>query len=360
MGWCKKVGMVAATVLSAVVLWLVWVVWDANRYTPIGLEAATALGAADGARFLVLPDGRLLEYFDYGDPSETDLVLLGLHGGATTGKGSEWSINAALGLSLRPRPSPSPSPEPSTSETPLGPRRVIAPTYPGFGLSTPHDQGSGATLGSYGDDVCALLGHLGIKRVIVLGGSLGGAVGISVAHSVARSGHTQLLGVLLGAPGIPAMPDFGGFAQLIPDPANGFIQHRLMPTLLGPVVIKYLYASAFSKPAEEIFATFGELPFAGMEAMAQDMIRSQRYYNRGQPDLMKIITTPAQHYDFPAFVRDLAEVPIHIWQGDNDTMVALGHKHTTLTIVSGASHFWLRHLAEEPLEIMLKQLGLKK
>lgn len=331
---CFKVVFVLG-VLTAFGMFII--VWDANRVLP---PIDPLLIENDGGHAFILPDGRLLEYFDFGD-FHSDVVV-GQHGGVTTGKGFEPGL-----------------PE----------WRVIAPTYPGFGCSTPDFNG---TMLSYGQDVALLLKHLGIKRVVVVGGSWGGSLGLSIAYSTAKLGFTSVRGVLIGAPAMPKTPDFPGFSSMIVEPTNYVIQHYLMPSPLGPVIVKYLYTSMFQKDPAELFATFGEKPFPDMYKMVEDMRRSIRWSFFGQPNLLKIGTTTRHHFDFADISAVLSTASIRVWNGDADEQVPAacsqylvdklkqyGHTDVTLTLVQNGTHFWIRNIVGEPLKLLMEELRNK-
>jgi len=103
---------------------------------------------------LLLRDGRVLAWDEYGDLGGR--AVLWFHGAPSCRlEGrlfAEWA--SANGV------------------------RVIVPDRPGMGRSTPSP---GATVGSWSSDVVALLDHLGLARVSVMGGSGGGPYVLGLA-----------------------------------------------------------------------------------------------------------------------------------------------------------------------------------
>jgi pimeloyl-ACP methyl ester carboxylesterase len=73
-----------------------------------------------------------------------------------------------------------------------GENRVVAMDLPGYGLS-PAAPRKSFTIEGYGADVAALVEHLGLSRVILVGNSLGGPVAIEAAR---RLGKERVLGVV--------------------------------------------------------------------------------------------------------------------------------------------------------------------
>ena len=79
-----------------------------------------------------------------------------------------------------------------TIEAFAGERRVAAMDLPGYGRS-PAGPRERFTIGGYGEDVAALVEHLEIGRVILVGNSLGGPVALEAAR---RLGRERVLGVV--------------------------------------------------------------------------------------------------------------------------------------------------------------------
>lgn len=140
--------------------------------------ATTAL--RDNLR-LTLPDGRTLGYAECGPPDGHPLLFF--HGFPASRLEITGLADAATKASLR----------------------VIGPDRPGFGVSTPQLD---RQIIDWPADVTALLAHMGLERVAVLGGSGGGPYALACAAAIPDS--LSAVGVLAGAPpwtaGLQDMP----------------------------------------------------------------------------------------------------------------------------------------------------------
>ena len=116
---------------------------------------------------VILPDGRLLGYAEYGDPSGAP--IFGFHG--TPGSRLMFSLAhpAALDLGIR----------------------LIAPERPGFGISTYQ---RGRTLASYAIDIADFADALGIGQFAVAGVSGGGPY--AAACAALLPGRVSALGLV--------------------------------------------------------------------------------------------------------------------------------------------------------------------
>lgn len=129
------------------------------------------------AHSLILPDGRRLEWLEWGDPAGTPLVYM--HGD--------------FGLVRWPAPA-----ERAARASGL---RAIAPIRAGYGGSDPHAPDADLTR-AVALDVAALLDHLGVSRtaVLTIGGDLRFAVGLS------RIRPRLVSDIIAGAPELPRLP----------------------------------------------------------------------------------------------------------------------------------------------------------
>jgi pimeloyl-ACP methyl ester carboxylesterase len=87
------------------------------------------------AEVLTLPDGRMLGFDDVGDPAGSPVLFVHGTPDSRRARHPDDGVAAAAGV------------------------RLVAVDRPGFGLSTPHPDG---TVGSFADDVVALADHLGV------------------------------------------------------------------------------------------------------------------------------------------------------------------------------------------------------
>ncbi|HEX2864527.1 MAG TPA: alpha/beta hydrolase, partial [Deinococcales bacterium] len=104
---------------------------------------------------VVLPDGRVLAWREWGDPDGRPLVYC--TGAGLTGR-LAFGVAAAR----------------------AGGWRVLAPDRPGLGASSPHP---GKTLASWVEDARAWLSELGLRRPAVLGFSQGAPFALALLHA---------------------------------------------------------------------------------------------------------------------------------------------------------------------------------
>ncbi|KAI9002489.1 Alpha/Beta hydrolase protein [Hyaloraphidium curvatum] len=156
----------------------------AVRATSAPSPRATERAIADaGGATLILPDDRLLEYFEHGDRS-SPRVLLAIHGAQTTGNLfallDPWARRAGI--------------------------RIVAPTLPGFGHSSfPHD---GYSPKSWVRDAEFLLGSLGIREFDLLGTSLGSIHAATLAATIPAPFHVRNIALYVAfAPFEPGVHD---------------------------------------------------------------------------------------------------------------------------------------------------------
>ena len=118
--------------------------------------------APDGqreVRILITRDGRDLEVWLAGPPD--GLPLVDHHGTPSCGRPTDRLVRAATERGIR----------------------LICPTRPGYGGSSPRP---GRTVADVTADVADVLDHLGVQRVLVLGGSGGGPHALATAAGLAR------------------------------------------------------------------------------------------------------------------------------------------------------------------------------
>jgi pimeloyl-ACP methyl ester carboxylesterase len=129
-----------------------------------------------------LPDGRTLAWTESADPAGVPLLLLHGTPGGRLGPAAQVARYTTMGL------------------------RVIAPERPGYGRSTARP---GRRVVDDAADQVVLLDHLGLDRVIVLGGSGGGPHALALAAMAPE--RVAAVGVLVGA------------APLAPEEADGML-----------------------------------------------------------------------------------------------------------------------------------------
>lgn len=121
-------------------------------------------------RSLVLEDGRVLEYWEGGDPAGRGMIF---HPGTpATRVLGRWGHDAAVAAGVR----------------------LVSASRPGYGGSTMSDDGP--SLRAVGHDTAALAAHLGLEEYAVFGSSGGGP--FAVATAVADPGAVRALGAVGG------------------------------------------------------------------------------------------------------------------------------------------------------------------
>lgn len=101
-----------------------------------------------------------------------------------------------------------------------------------------------------------------------------------------------------------------------------------------------------------------------------DLRRSVRWWNLGQPELLRAATTPRDdHHNFKKIASDLRGVPIRIWHGEKDEAIlpsvseylvselrTAGHNDVELSLIPGGTHFSLVHLKDGPLTQLMERV----
>lgn len=115
--------------------------------------------ADDAPDTLVLPDGRTLAWWEFGDPA-ADTVVLNCHGGLMDGRDVALADEVARERGIR----------------------ILSPDRPGVGGTS--RAGHAGMLPWVHSDVRPLLDHLAITRCAVMGWSEGGQYALAVAHEL--------------------------------------------------------------------------------------------------------------------------------------------------------------------------------
>ena len=125
---------------------------------------------------ITLPDGRRLCWHEFGDPDGSPVIYTA--GTPVSGLGGGWYDETARAAGLR----------------------WISPDKPGYGGS---DYQRERSLISWGDDLAALAGHLGLDRFALAGESGGGPFTLAAAHRLA--GRVSVVALIAAAgPADPA------------------------------------------------------------------------------------------------------------------------------------------------------------
>jgi pimeloyl-ACP methyl ester carboxylesterase len=125
---------------------------------------------------ITLPDGRRLSWHEFGDPDGSPVIYTA--GTPVSGRGGASYDEAARAAGLR----------------------WISPDKPGYGGSSYHRE---RTHTSWGDDLAALAGHLGLGQFSLAGESGGGPFTLAAAHTLAGRVSAVAL-IATGGPFSPA------------------------------------------------------------------------------------------------------------------------------------------------------------
>lgn len=268
-----------------------------------------------------LPDGRLLGYAEYGDP--TGSPLFSFHGGISSRLDAAVLDGPARRLGIR----------------------VIAPDRPGIGLS---DRAPHRTLTSWPVDLERLATHLDLEaeRFLVLGWAAGGAYAMACAAML----PTRVRAVALVASTIPI--DAPG-ARAALDRSN-----RALITLArrAPWAARLMLRWLVQRPSPDrlLGSLIGELSAADTVALERlgppervtaPVREAMRNGPTGVVDDLRVLARP-WGFD-PASIT----APTRIWQGSADTLVPafyarwLGERipDSMVRVVRGEGHVSLLH-----------------
>jgi pimeloyl-ACP methyl ester carboxylesterase len=249
-----------------------------------------------------LPDGRRLEAFLVGwaDTDDGAGVVVDHHGTPGCGHPSRLLVAAAAARGLR----------------------ILAPTRPGYGASTPQP---GRNVAAVAGDVAVLLDQLGVATAAVFGGSGGGPHSLATAallpHRITAAATIAGVGPF-GGPGLDFLAGMGqenidefGAALAGESELRAFLEaerpnvlaataHQIaesMITLLPPVDVAVMTGVM----ADDVVATFSGALRPGIEGWLGDDLAFTRPWG----------------FELSA----LAAVPVTIWQGELDQMVPAAH-----------------------------------
>jgi pimeloyl-ACP methyl ester carboxylesterase len=236
-----------------------------------------------------LPDGRLLGYAEWGDPSGTPVVAF--HGipGSRLQRNPDEGIARDLGA------------------------RVLTIDRPGCGSSDPHP---GAGLSAFARDVAALLSALGIDRVRVVGISGGGPYALAFAALAPPRVARVALVSPVGPPGSMGRP-------MVWTARLGFHVAARAPGLLRPLLepVARLATAAPEAYIRAVAAKLGPPDRAILrrpEVTAMFRADLAEAFRHGCRGMVNDLALEARPWDF-----DLAAVaaPVTLWHGVADRMV---------------------------------------
>ncbi len=266
---------------------------------------------------VILPDGRVLAYEEYGDPA--GFPVLSFHGGLSSRLDAAHAHEAAVAARVR----------------------LVSPDRPGIGLSTFQP---GRRLTDWPADVEALTGALGIGRFAVMGWSAGGAY---AAVCAAKMGGRVTAAALLSS-SVP-LDLYGSTRGLTTGDRALLFLSRRMPWLAS-AAIKFSIVNADN--TRLLRAVMRSFPPADRSVLA----------DWGPPDLALAFVREALRQGTAGCIWDyrifgdpwgfsLEEIraPVQIWEGSDDRTGPPGYRaflqrhiaQATVTVVPGEGHLSL-------------------
>ncbi len=268
---------------------------------------------------IVLPDGRLLGYADYGDPD--GVPIIGMHGTPGSRRMFEIAHAAAAALNIR----------------------LLAPERPGFGISSYH---SGRDLRSYARDIAAFADALGISRFAVAGVSGGAPYAAACAaflpERVTALGLISPIGPMAGREKPASIGPGHAFAfryapRIMPLMALIFSIGRLAFLHAPNLIFGFILSRA--APSDWAVLSRGEVRANLIRGVAEGC----RPGIGASLQEMQVFSRP---WDVPL---EKIEAPAFLWQGLSDRNVPvsaalrLGEliKGCHVTRIASAGHYWI-------------------
>ncbi|HSZ37905.1 MAG TPA: alpha/beta hydrolase [Acidimicrobiales bacterium] len=257
-------------------------------------------------RVMELPDGRELAWLEAGRPR--GLPVFAFHGTPGSRRQVSFDEKAITAAGVR----------------------MVAPDRPGYGLSSFHPARS---LAGWAADVSTLADHLKLEAFAVVGVSGGGPHALACAAML--PGRVTAAGIVSGV-GPMGDPDFDvgmvGFNRGL-----SFLARR-SPLLLRPV-FWFQDFSVRHWPEVAMRAATKQFPAADVAMLERADVRAAFF-----DDARRASATADQAatQDFVLFARDWGfrlqdvTVPCHLWHGDADRNVLIGHGRFLARRIPGA------------------------
>jgi pimeloyl-ACP methyl ester carboxylesterase len=289
---------------------------------------AEPVPSVDGPRerAVVLEDGRTVGYTEYGDPDGSP--LLNCHGGLSCRLDIAPADGAARALGVR----------------------IVSPDRPGIGRST---RAKGRSVSDWVADVRGLTERLSIGRFAVFGWSFGGPYAAAVAALLPE----RTVSATIVAGGVPL--DWpcaaDGFASRT-DAVLFALARRMPPAAWA--TLRGMGALASRAPHRWMRLASPTLARGDVEAIERDGV--DEFTGSIAEGLRRPggVLDDYRAYGLPwGFAYDSIDVPVHLWQGGDDTLVPVAWSEesarripgATLQVVQGAGHFVARDHWEELL-----------
>jgi pimeloyl-ACP methyl ester carboxylesterase len=276
-----------------------------------------------------LPDGRRLGFAEFGDPSGRP--VLSCHGGLVCRLDVAGADDVARRLGVR----------------------LVSPDRPGVGRST---RSADRTIAGWVADAVALLEHLGLERVGVLGWSMGGpyalALGARCPERVTR--------VCIVAGAVPAGWASASTFENPTDVALGALSRHA--PWLGATAVKVSGEAAARLPRQWWRVARRSFAPRDVEVVERDGLDTfVRAAAEGMRRPYGVVDDYVAYARPWGFRPEDVEVPVRLWQGGADTFIppacsreaAQRVPHASLTEVEGAGHL----VAWDHWEAILSELA---
>jgi pimeloyl-ACP methyl ester carboxylesterase len=233
---------------------------------------------------IALPDGRRLRWHEFGNPGGSPVIYTA--GTPVSGLGGASYDQAARASGLR----------------------WISPDKPGYGGSDYHRKRS---LTSWGDDLAALSGHLGLGRFALAGESGGGPFTLGAAHRLAD--RISVIALIASGGPLTAAERAGQQTRIR---FYGWLARKA--PVLNAVPLTMMRWSLASPARRERslrreLATAPEAKHAGLRIEFEAVADALRPGTRGTVQELALIEGP-----WPFLLSEVA-TPAHLWHGARDT-----------------------------------------
>lgn len=275
-------------------------------------------GKAKPLCYVLLPGGRRIGFTEYGQ-SFAEPVLY-CHGFPSSRLEARLLVAASEGLNVR----------------------VIAPDRPGYGSSDPSP---GRTVGDFADDVVAVLNHLNLDRVGILGVSGGGPYALSfVSRYPERVSRVALVGALGPPSAVLACRE--GFVPLV-RPLWGVARRRpLLLSFLAGLGVRALYWRGRFGIGRRLACPADEEVLADPAVTAILRQAQREGLRQGGAGAAQDLILYVNSWNFPLQAHN---VPMSIWHGEADRVVPVEMARqlaqdlplAELHIVAGEGHYSL-------------------
>lgn len=254
-------------------------------------------------------DGRVVGYYEYGDPHGTP--VLALHGTPACGAGFAWADQRARARGIR----------------------LLAPDRPGVGESDPWEPGRGTTVDDYPPMLGAFADALGLSTIPVLGYSGGGPYALAAAHALPDRIPATAIVSGAGQVGVWAtIDDFEStdrrltrLALRAPALARVVLSVSARVSRIAARTSLRFVQIEMSAPDRALMAEFPS-PRAALAVFTQ----SCRHGARGVVDDYAALGRPW------GFAVEQIAVPVHCWHATTDDVVPLRHSEDLVRRVPGA------------------------